>query len=189
MLDTIATVDLLLLKWLTPWHAPWLDACMAGLTAIGRGGLVWLVLAGVAFASPRSRATAWRTVLAIGLAFLLVDGVVKPIIQRARPAVMAQDGAAASNRDLPPLPSTFSFPSGHATSSAAAATAISRIWPGARVVWWLLAAAIAYSRVYLGHHYPFDVLGGMALGIAVALWVLGGRHPATYPTRSDLRHV
>jgi undecaprenyl-diphosphatase len=61
----------------------------------------------------------------------------------------------------------------------AAAVALSRMWPAGRVVWWTLAALMAYSRVYLGHHYPLDVVGGAVVGLLSALWVLGGRHPAT----------
>jgi membrane-associated phospholipid phosphatase len=49
----------------------------------------------------------------------------------------------------------------------------------ARPFWWIVALLIGYSRIYLAHHYPLDVGGGALLGIAVAFWVLGGRHGAT----------
>lgn len=54
------------------------------------------------------------------------------------------------------------------------------MWPTTRVLWWTLAIVIGYSRIYLGHHYPLDIAGGALLGVLVGLWVLGGRHPATY---------
>src|SRR5688500_12090390 len=150
---------------------------MIWISSSGGAGTVWLALAGVSIAWPRHRAAAWRVILTVMLAYLLVDGVIKPLIARPRPvAIHATD----PKRELPPLPRTFSFPSGHATSTFGAAVAVSRMWPQTRVVWWTLAVLIGYSRIYLGHHYPLDVLGGALLGVAVAFWVLGGRHPATY---------
>ena len=65
-------------------------------------------------------------------------------------------------------PSTFSFPSGHATVAFACATVLALAVP--RLRWWLyaLAALIAFSRVYVGVHYPGDVLVGALLGVAIA---------------------
>jgi membrane-associated phospholipid phosphatase len=96
--------------------------------------------------------------VAIGLNF-----AVKLIVRRPRPVL----------EGLPPLggaPSSLSFPSAHATSSFACATAMSRIAPEAAVLF-LLAVAIAAGRPYLGMHYPSDVLGGVILGIALGLVV------------------
>ena len=114
--------------------------------------------------------------LTIALAYVVVDAVMKPLVARERPSIRAY----APPRDLPPLPRSFSFPSGHATSTFGAAVAVSRMLPHTRLVWWSLAILIGCSRIYLGHHYPLDVLGGALLGIGLALWVLGGRHRATY---------
>ena len=182
------------MNWLRAYHAPWLDTAMTWISAGGGAGLIWLALAVIAFARPRNRAAAWRVMLTIALSYALVDGVVKPLVARERPAFAAMranargDAAPAAQpataidpkRELPPLPRTYSFPSGHATSTFGAAVAVSRMWPQTRVVWWTLALLIGYSRVYLGHHYPLDIVGGAVLGIGVALWVSGGRHPATY---------
>ena len=86
---------------------------------------------------------------------------------------------ALTNRDRPPLryaepkalvsvPHDGSFPSGHAATSFAAATilafAFPRLWP----LLFTLAAAIAFSRVYVGVHYPLDVVAGAVLGVLVA---------------------
>jgi membrane-associated phospholipid phosphatase len=78
-------------------------------------------------------------------------------------------------RRLPPLasaPSALSFPSAHATASLAAATAMGRVEPRARLPLYGLAVAISLTRPYLGMHYPSDVLAGAALGLA-----LGGSWP------------
>jgi undecaprenyl-diphosphatase len=176
LLEALQSVDLSLFHLLRPYHAAWLDRLFGWISASGGAGAVWVALGLFAAGRPRSRAAAWRVFLTIGLAYLMVDGVLKPIIARPRPSIVATDPA----RELPPLPRSFSFPSGHAASTFGAAVAVSRMWPGTAGVWWTLALLIGYSRIYLGHHYPLDVAGGAALGILMALWVLGGRHPATY---------
>jgi len=66
-------------------------------------------------------------------------------------------------------PHDGSFPSGHATASFACATVLAFYAPRAAPRFFLLAAAIAWSRVYVGVHYPLDVLGGAVLGIAIAI--------------------
>jgi undecaprenyl-diphosphatase len=63
----------------------------------------------------------------------------------------------------------LSLPSGHAATSFAGATVLALVHPRAAVPLYALAALIAWSRVYVGVHYPFDVLAGAALGVAVAL--------------------
>ena len=67
-------------------------------------------------------------------------------------------------------PLSYSFPSGHAASSFAAAPTISRLWPGGRAVVWVLAILVSVSRIYVGVHYPLDVIGGAILGI-VSAWI------------------
>ncbi len=89
---------------------------------------------------------------------LLADGV-KDAVPRARPHVS----------HLVALPSSGSFPSGHAATSFACATVLAAAVPRGRVAFGLLAAAIAYSRLYNGVHYPLDVLAGAALGVLVGL--------------------
>jgi undecaprenyl-diphosphatase len=176
MWDALATIDLALMGWLRTVHTPWLDALMTWISAGGGAGRLWLALAAVALVRPRDRAAAWRVLLAVGLSYLLVDAVLKPVIDRPRPTA---EVAASAPRALPPLPSTASFPSGHATASFSAAVTVSRMWPRTAPLWWALALAIGYSRIYLGHHYPLDILGGAILGTSIGWWVLGGAATAT----------
>jgi undecaprenyl-diphosphatase len=82
---------------------------------------------------------------------------------------------------------THSFPSGHATVAFACATVLALAVPRLRVPLFVLAALIAFSRVYVGVHYPFDVLAGAVLGVglATALRMLAGalRRSAPQPRR------
>ena len=179
MAEALTAVDLELLRLLTPWQSAWLDRAMIWISASGGAGTVWLVLAAIALLQPRHRAAAWRVLLGVMLSYLLVDGVLKPAIARQRPAAIP---ATAPPRELPPLPRTYSFPSGHAAATFSAAVTVSHMWPQTRILWWTLALLVGYSRVYLAHHYPLDVAGGALLGIGVAFWVLGGRNRATHAT-------
>ena len=174
-MQPLQSLDALLLEILRASHAPWLDLVMSTVTIIGIMGGVWQLLALIGMSRARWRAAAWRTLLAVWLALAAVDGVAKPLVDRSRPSM-----PTASDRTLPPASRSASFPSGHATSAAAGAAAVSRMWPAARAAWWTLAVLIGYSRIYIGHHYPLDVIGGAILGVLIAMWVLGGRHPATY---------
>jgi len=106
------------------------------------------------------------TALAVFVADLLANGL-KLVTDRPRPYV--------ANPDQDPLTTAaleLSFPSGHAATAFAGATALYRFLPHRAVPLYLLAAAIAWSRVYVGVHYPSDVLVGAALGVATTLLLL-----------------
>ena len=141
-------------------------------SAIGSAGFVWWVFALIASVFPARRAAAWQMLLALGFSFAITDWVIKPLVDRPRPfAVIA---------DLPVIdakPTTSSFPSGHAARAVAGALAGARILPGAGWVLWPLAIVVSASRVYVGVHWPTDVIAGMIVGVACAWFVLGGRLP------------
>jgi len=175
--EALRWVDLDLMRWLRSWHTGWLDGVMIWASLIGQGGTIWVTLAGLALVfSPKYRAAAWRVLLAVALAALVADGILKPIIARARPMV----DETAVMRALPAIPHSASWPSGHTATAFAGAFALSRMWPEGRVAWGLLAATIGFSRVYLGHHYPIDVACGAVIGVLAGFWVMGGRPRSTY---------
>ena len=88
-----------------------------------------------------------------------VSDVLKVSIDRQRPG----------GETLVPLPTSHSFPSGHAATSFACAATLARfVSRRGQIMLYVLAAAIAYSRVYVGVHYPLDVVAGAAIGLGVA---------------------
>lgn len=107
----------------------------------------------------------FMTVLAVAVADWSATGL-KALIDRPRPPLRYPEP-----KTLVPLPHDGSFPSGHAATSFAAATMLSFAAPKLAPFLFVLAAAIAYSRVYVGVHYPLDVIGGAVLGTLVALAV------------------
>ena len=147
----------------TRFHGPAAEATGRWLGRIGEYGAVWLAIGIVlAFVDP-DNGEDWLVAGILGPVAIGINFVVKVIVRRPRPVL----------EGLPPLagaPSSLSFPSAHATSSFACATAMTRIAPEAAVLF-ALAVAIAACRPYLGMHYPSDVLGGAVLGIALGLIV------------------
>ena|SRR5581483_3788739 len=147
-----------------------LDGVMWLVSAVARGGVLWMVMGLVLAARQPARWMAFvQLLLAIGLAALLADSVFKPLVGRSRPFEIERQ-----LRTYGPRPDSRSFPSGHAATAFAGAAAISQLMPEATAGFWLLAAVVAFSRIYLGVHYPLDVLGGMLVGIAAAAFVIGG---------------
>jgi undecaprenyl-diphosphatase len=103
-----------------------------------------------------------RVIAADVIADLLAYAL-RQAIARPRPPVVYP-----RPKPLVGVPHSDSFPSGHAATSFACAATLALVFPRAAVPLFVLAAAIAWSRVYVGVHYPLDVLGGAFLGLLVA---------------------
>jgi undecaprenyl-diphosphatase len=103
------------------------------------------------------------TLIAVALADWSAMGL-KALIDRPRPPLRY-----AEPKTLVAVPHDASFPSGHAATSFAAATMLAFAFPRFAPFLYVLAAAVAFSRVYVGVHYPLDVIGGALLGALVAV--------------------
>ena len=170
ILEAIGRFDFAAFQWLRVHHSPFLDVLMAGLSDIARGGTIWVALAFlIAFLRPSRWQGVVQVVLAVVLAFFLTDYVAKPFFNRSRPFE-----SYAEERVYGYRPTTPSFPSGHAASAIAGVAALVRLAPEARSIFWVFAVLIAFSRVYLGVHYPADVIAGALLGLAIGEFVVGG---------------
>lgn len=158
-------------------HHPFLDSLMMALTEFGREAF-WTISAVLlfAFGGVAGKKTAVIVALAI-LSLIAIGTVSKDIIERPRPS--AKTGFAADLLIPAESESDFSFPSGHAVIvSAGSAIALSLFRGSTKrlavsLLLTLEAALVCISRIYVGSHYPFDVIGGILLGTGVALVFLG----------------
>ena len=138
-----------------------------GLTAAGSFGGVWLAIALLLMVLRGRRGLLVATVIAVAAADLAARAL-QAGVGRDRPPLQLPDPAP-----LVHVPHTGSFPSGHAATSFAAATVLALALPRLAVPVALLALAIAFSRLYVGVHYPLDSLAGAALGVVIGVTVWG----------------
>jgi len=153
-----------------------------GLSYAGGSGLLWLGIALVLAVVWRRWGVFALTVLAVTVADLATRGL-KGVIDIERPS-----SRYAEPRPLVTAPHDHSFPSGHAATSFAAATILTAARPRWGWLWFALALAVGFSRVYVGVHYPLDIVGGAVLGIVVATALrrlVRARQRSRAATRSD----
>ena len=142
-------------------RSPVLDPLLVRLTRAANYSRLWLGIAALLalLGGARGRRAARRGVWSIALAATVANGPAKLLVRRRRPV-------RASLPALIRVPRSTSFPSGHSASAFAFATGVCSEIPALAPVLVPLAAAVAYSRVYTGVHYPSDVVVGAAIGIA-----------------------
>lgn len=166
MLRQLEKLDFDILYWIQKHlHRTWLTRLMRWATALGNGGMVWLVWCGILLFRKQTRITAATGLLALLLSVLTVNVFLKRFVARTRPFQNSQKLVLLIRK-----PEDFSFPSGHSSSSFAVSTVfllLAPLWIGLPA--WGMALLIAFSRLYLGVHYPTDVLCGAGLGILLGI--------------------
>ena len=169
--DDATLLDRPIVRYLVEHRTAWLTTVLRDLTWLG-STIVLVPLVAVVGVAVRRRTRSWmplvQLAVALGGAIALYD-LIKPLVGRARPA-------------LGPLVTTatgYSFPSGHATQTAAVTVTLALLgaarttsWPRKVAIWAtavVVSLLVGFSRVYLGVHWPTDVLAGFALG---SLWAV-----------------
>ena len=133
---------------------------MACYTSAGESGRIWIAVALAGALADRPRRSRWLWA-ALGVPLTLgLNFCVKLAVRRQRPRLEGIEAAAK-------VPTSLSFPSAHAATSFAGATLIGSLAPPLRPALFAAAALMAFSRPYLGVHYPSDVLAGAVVGTAL----------------------
>ena len=144
-----------------------LDPLWTGITFLGDKGWFWLALSLLLILFPKTRRTGIMALAAMALCALVTNICLKNLVARPRPYTQVPGLTA-----LVPAPSDWSFPSGHATASFASAGVYLRTLPRKYGTASLtLAVLIALSRLYVGVHYPTDVLAGICIGL-LGSWIV-----------------
>lgn len=142
---------------------PVLDQIMVFISSINDIGLVW-ILAGVALLFFRKyRKNGWIVLFSLLAGLLIANVLLKNLVQRIRPCDINTAVELLIAR-----PDDWSFPSGHTTSSFAAAAALMYADKKMGIPAYILAVIMAFSRMYLYVHYPTDILGGIVIGTLAA---------------------
>ena len=142
------------------------NAVMVFITHLGDGGWLWIAIGVLLLLFKKTRVAGFSVLISLAINALFTNITLKDLIARPRPFHV-------SDAIMPLIehPSSFSFPSGHTSGSLTAAFALYKTMPrkvGIPAV--ILASLIGLSRIYVGVHYPTDVLGGLAVAIVSSIW-------------------
>ena len=170
MLQTLSELDEHLFLFLNGSHAPWLDQLMFWVTNKYTWFPLYFILIAATVARYRTRGLLMclGMVLAVGLSDHITSGLMKPFFARLRPCQVPEWQNVVHL--VTGCGGRYGFASSHASTTFALATTVWLMlrswspWFGVAFGW---SALVAYSRVYVGVHYPLDILVGAAVGVLV----------------------
>ncbi len=152
-------------------RVPGITELMALFSALGNMGFIWIIIGLICLFFAEKRPMGICIFLTIAVVYIVAELILDPVVARVRPC----DASIGVNAVIGVSHSGYSFPSGHTTISFAVATVICMMSDShkSKIAAVFLAIVIAFSRLYLGVHYPTDVLAGMVIGIVIAVIVVG----------------
>ncbi len=142
-----------------------LDPIFIFITSLGNAGLIWIIATIICLIFPRTRKAGIISAMALILSLLINNLIIKNAVARVRPYDVSTNLISLVGRQK-----DYSFPSGHSAASFAAGVAFLRNLPkkyGVPAI--ILAGLIAFSRLYVGVHYPSDVIAGILSGTLLAI--------------------
>ena len=164
----LESLDFYILDLIQNLRCPFLDFIIPRVTALGNGGMIWILMSLIMCINKKYRKTGITVLAALLAGFIICNIIIKPLAARPRPCWIDTSVPILIN-----VPSDYYFPSGHTLSSFIAAFVL--LFSGNRFGYAavVLAALIAFSRLYLYVHFPSDVLGGIFLAALISYVVLG----------------
>ncbi len=168
MIETLIQMDGNLLLWIqNNLRNDVLTPVFVLITTLGNAGMIWIAITILLLARNRTRTVGYLSTVSLVGSFLIDNVLLKNLIARTRPYEVI-DGLTS----LVGIQSDFSFPSGHTGTSFAVAVLLWLALPRKYgIPAMILAVFIGISRLYVGVHYPSDVLGGAVIGTAIAILV------------------
>ncbi len=163
MIQALINLELSVLNFIYGMHSPLLDRIMVFITRLGDKGLLWIMLALLLCLTKKYRRAGITMLLALLINLIIGNITLKPLIARVRPFEYTD-----AIELLIDIPRDFSFPSGHTFASFASAYTMFLFYKKEGTILLIIAALIAFSRLYLYVHFPSDVLCGCLFGIGVA---------------------
>jgi undecaprenyl-diphosphatase len=164
--------------------SPALDQVMVFITSLGNAGLIWITIAFVLLLIKRYQKCGVCLLCAVALATHLGEDFLKPFFERVRPCNAFLNVVLLIHR-----PHTSSFPSGHTMVGFASATVLYYYNRSLGIIAYILAAAIAFSRLYLFVHYPTDILGGILFGVLSSSVLIYGLNKLYRNLETKLPHA
>lgn len=162
-MQALLTLDGAVLLWIQEnLRADWLTPLMQFITHLGGLGKIWIAISLVLLCFKKTRQAGWAGLFGLLFSLLVNNLILKNLFTRTRPYEVVEGLLLLGERAT-----DYSFPSGHTGSSFAVAIAIFHTLGKGKARWLLilLAAVMAFTRLYIGIHYPTDILGGMITGI------------------------
>ena len=145
-------------------HNPALDKVMVFVSVLGNAGIFWIAVGLLLLITKRYRRGGAQMLVAMAVTFIIGNLILKNLVARERPCWIDREVLL-----LMASPSDYSFPSGHSMNGFAGSVSLLCIDKRIGIPAVILAAVIAFSRLYLFMHFPTDVFAGIVIGLVIAL--------------------